>query len=386
MKTAEIMFSLIGLALTGRSVDDAVLDSIDENTLLSLYELSNKHDLSHIIAEALTTLGIKAEGEIMKKLERKQLVAIYRYEQIRYETESIREALEAAEIPFILLKGAKIREYYPEPFMRTSCDIDVLVNEKDLKRATLVLENNLLYTTNNKINFHDVSLYSKSGVHIELHHSIKENMEKMDKVLDAVWENSYPVSNGSYQYEQSAEYLYFHAVAHMAYHFLAGGCGVRSFLDLYLLNKKEMNMKKRDSLLLEAGLLQFEKEALRLACVWLDGGAHTESTSLMEEYILFGGAYGTLGGRVKVNQAKKGSRIGYILSRIWLPYKSIKTLYPILAEHKWLTPFYQVRRWLGLLFSDKRKRGRLELKKSADISRKENEKMGKLLLTLGLRQ
>lgn len=384
MKIAEAMFSLISLALTNKPVDGEILNGIDENALASLYELSNKHDLSHIIAEVLTTLGIKAEGEVAKKLERKHLIAIYRYEQIIYETERIKEVLEAAEIPFILLKGAKIREYYPQPFMRTSCDIDVLVNEKDLKKATLVLQNSLLYTTNNEIKYHDVSLYSKSGVHIELHHSIRENIDNMDKVLSLVWENSYPVSSGSYQYEQSVEYLYFHAVAHMAYHFLAGGCGVRSFLDLYLLNKKEMDTEKREALLTEAGLLQFEKKALRLASVWLDGVAHTESTSLMEEYILFGGAYGTFDGKVKVNQAKKGSRIGYILSRIWLPYKSMKRLYPILDGHKWLTPFYQVRRWFGLLLSDKRKRGRLELKKSADITRKENERMSRLLKELGL--
>ena len=40
--------------------------------------------------------------------------------------------IKKVQIPFLPLKGSVIRQYYPEPWMRTSCDIDILVDfEKD---------------------------------------------------------------------------------------------------------------------------------------------------------------------------------------------------------------------------------------------------------------
>ena len=48
------------------------------------------------------------------------MIAIYRYEKINYELNRLRSALNEAQIPFIPLKGSVLRQYYPEPWMRTS--------------------------------------------------------------------------------------------------------------------------------------------------------------------------------------------------------------------------------------------------------------------------
>ena len=45
-------------------------------------------------------------------------------------------ALEKAQIPFVPLKGSVIRKYYPEAWMRTSSDIDVLVHKEDVEKTT----------------------------------------------------------------------------------------------------------------------------------------------------------------------------------------------------------------------------------------------------------
>lgn len=48
------------------------------------------------------------------------MIAIYRYEKINYELNRLRSALNEAQIPFIPLEGSVLRQYYPEPWMRTS--------------------------------------------------------------------------------------------------------------------------------------------------------------------------------------------------------------------------------------------------------------------------
>ena len=73
------------------------------------------------------------------------MTAVYRYERINYELNCLTEALNQAEMPFIPLKGSILRQYYPEPWMRTSCDIDILVREEDIDAATQAIEKKLGY-------------------------------------------------------------------------------------------------------------------------------------------------------------------------------------------------------------------------------------------------
>ena len=45
-----------------------------------------------------------------------------RCEQQEYEFRRLADALEQAEIPFLSLKGVEMRDFCPEPWMRTGCD------------------------------------------------------------------------------------------------------------------------------------------------------------------------------------------------------------------------------------------------------------------------
>ena len=60
--------------------------------------------------------------------------------------------------------------------------------------------------------------------------------------------------------------------------------------------------------------------------------------------------YGTTQNRVAVQQVKKGGKFRYLLSRVFVSYKELAIKYPSLEKNKWLFPFYQVYRWLDLLF------------------------------------
>ena len=76
------------------------------------------------------------------------------------------------------LKGVVIRELYPEPWMRTSCDTDILVHRKDLKKAENVLINELEFVKQDE-SVYDVTLRSINGVTVELHYDlIEENPSK----------------------------------------------------------------------------------------------------------------------------------------------------------------------------------------------------------------
>ena len=87
----------------------------------------------------------------------------------------------------------------------------------------------------------------------------------------------------------------FHHIAHMAYHFVGGGCGLRFVLDLYLFQKKaEFDKKALNELLKIAGLNIFYDTVCELTEYWF---GKDESVSELvyetEKHILLGGIYGT---------------------------------------------------------------------------------------------
>ena len=175
-----------------------------------------------------------APVDVVKECDRARLRDTKQYILQNDALNKIRAALDDAQIPYIPLKGSVLRYLYPIPELRTSSDIDVLVQDDDLEKAVYAIENATSFV-NKKRNYHDISMVN-SQVHLELHFSILENMENIDRQLSRVWEYVVP-AEGS-RYKLTPEYQIFHIVAHMSYHMVHGGLGIRPFLDLWLLRKK----------------------------------------------------------------------------------------------------------------------------------------------------
>ena len=143
--------------------------------------------------------------------------------------------------------------------------------------------------------------------------------------------------------------------------------------------------KERRYELLKAGdLLSFAVAMEKLAEVWFSGAEHTELSKDLEQFILFGGVYGTVENRVAVQQTQKGGKFKYILSRIFLPYNQLKIVYPSVEKHKWLMPFYQIRRWFRLFRKGKVKKSLNEVNIAQKSDGQQTEKMQSMLRELGL--
>ena len=171
----------------------------------------------------------------------------------------------------------------------------------------------------------------------------------------------------------------------MAKHFENGGCGIRPFLDVWVLNHRvPFDREKRGRLLADGGLSAFAEQAGLLSEIWFGEAEHTELTRKMQTYILRGGLYGADENRIAVQQQKRGGKIGYALSKIFIPYDTIRFHYPILERHRWLTPAMEVRRWGKLIFCGHLRRTARELRYSGSISKDMAESTRAFLKELGL--
>ncbi len=386
MTISEIMFALVQTEMNETDISSDILNCLNDNTLSELYKLSSSQDIAHIVGSALSRGYHFTNDALDKGFESKILTAVYRYEHSKYALQEICEILETAKVPYIPLKGSVLREYYPQPWMRTSCDIDVLVHKNDVERAIKALCD-AQYVRDEDVTTHDCPLISPSGVRLELHYSLEQGeIPTADNLLQSVWDSSAVKEGSLYRYDMCNEMVMLYHIAHMAKHFILGGCGVRTFIDLWLLNKKmPFDTQKLQEMLSQSGLAEFYKETSKLSDVWMDNQAHDDITFSIEKFVMTGGLYGSASNSASVKAAKGEGRVKTFLKLLFLPRKSLEIIYPKLKKYPILFPFYQVKRWFRVFSKKRRKRISNVMTARSSVQKDKQEAVTDLLSSLKLK-
>jgi hypothetical protein len=208
-----------------------------------------------------------------------------------------------------------------------------------------------------------------SGVHVELRYNPSAVSDKSRQVLSSIWDNV--VDKNAYKLAMTNEMFYFYHLEHMAGHFVAGGCGVRFFLDVQVLNNTlEFNEDLKNQLLRDAKLDVFADKVEQTAECWFGNGVDSQLIQDVEEYVLSAGLYGRMKNRVAIKRIEKG-KLRFLVSRIFLPYNKLKFKYSRLQKYPILFPYYQIKRWFNLFNKDCRKKSVSEFKEvtNGDIER-----------------
>lgn len=385
MKAEEVLFALLRSAVAGTALGQDVKDACAPEMLDAVYALASPQGLAGAAAQVLADSGLLGDNAPSKKLRASAMQAFCRYGQQNYELESIFRCLEDAKVCYIPLKGAVVRKYYPQPWMRTSCDIDILVREEDLDRAVEALKQGLGYTQPHARSYHDISLFSKSGVHLELHFSLKEHDKRLDSGLTKAWEYAVAEKQDGYRYALRADFFVYHLVAHTAYHFTSAGCGARPVLDLWLLkHKMGYDEESVKALCAVSQITPFYEALQKLAEVWFSGAQSTVFLDRMGSYILHAGFGGSQENAVAAGVLKNGSKRKYVLSRLFLPIDILQQYYPILQKHRWLMPLCQIRRWFDALARRRLSAAVEEFKTSRNVDQQKADETAELFSLLGL--
>ena len=382
-RITRFMMQMLRSELTGTPIDPGFFGTLTEADWNRLFAVSVHHDVAHLLGDLITREELLVPEKTKKGFDEVFCEAVLRAQLFEAELNRLGAVFQKAGIPFLPLKGAVIRRLYPEPWMRTSCDIDILIHREDVKKAKILLTKDLNYRFEKQA-YHELSLYSPSGVHLELHFTIEEHTPTLDRVLKRSWDYAEPVKEGSFCYRFQNAFLVFYSVAHAAYHFNCGGCGVRPLIDQYLLEQKvRYDRAVYKSLLQEANLTVFEEAFTRLWRVWFLSEEHDDLTRRMESYLLTAGVYGSLENRETVRLIRRG-RFGNFLSRIWLPYESLIIKYPSLKGKRILQPLYEIRRWFTLFKRGKMENIRKEVKTNLAVNPEQKEQVHSLLGDLNL--
>jgi len=384
MRLDELLVNLVAREVLGKKIDDdGIKKELSENSkaVEFLYELSKLHDLSHIVCLALKNIGVWGKDEIYAKFQRQQNLAVYRYEQLEYELKRVSAALDEAQIPYMPLKGAVIRNLYPQGWMRTSSDIDVLVEEKNKKRAQTILTEQCGYSVKGTYRT-EITFHTSEGICIELHHV--DTKSKIREIPEDVWTKAVS-EDGTYRNDMSDEMLYCHIVAHLTKHLIASGCGLKPFFDMYVIEKNcKLDFDEIEKMLDEAGLLKAYKVLRQAVKAWLEDGENNELTDVIYKRVIMSGSYGNSDTGDKMRHRNKGGKIRYVLSLFFLDRTEMERRYPILKEHPKRLPLYHIKRWGHLIFHGRIKSSAEIIGKHMAVPDKDVEKLNFMLKEMGL--
>lgn len=342
--------------------------------------IAKRQSIIPIIIEGLNNLG--CSDLLSEEMNIQKAKAVYDYHQRNESLKQIATAFEADAIDFIPLKGAVLRVLYPQPWMRTSNDIDVLVRDSSVERATVSLEKRTGFKKF-KMGFHDVH-FANEKVHLELHFNLLDDVGLIDDVFALAWNYAKPEENG-YCYKFTAEYQMFYIVAHACKHFKGGGgIGIRPLLDIWLLKTRTVfDDDEVCALCDKAGILKFYETCISLLSTWFENKSHTALTRDFEELVLSGGVFGSA--HLKILSRKRRKKgVKYALSRLFIKNTRLKGMYPICKKYPILIPLYQMKRWIYLLKPKKQQEVREELKHARSISQADIDRYDGLMKRLGL--
>jgi len=327
------------------------------------YILARENGLSGMVFNALDKtliseevyLRFKKDFFLFNSQHEKQVVLIKKMEQLLNENK----------IEHIFLKGTSLKAYYPESYMRSMGDIDLLVKKEKMKEVFLIFKANKISLIA-KSSAHD-NYEDNQGLSIEVHPEISREIQtKYDDISNHTWEESINVYESRYQLNPEYELCYL--LVHMIKHFYSSGVGLRSVLDIGLFIKENIEIIDEKELrrqLDQYQLNQFFLNILYLNKVYFDINPlpkmlddfimKKEVYNSLTDYILTSGVHGhgisfnRFIGRLGSNQLQNKSRLSLVISIVFPGYQAMKGMYSWLKYLPFLLPLTWMIRWFKIM-------------------------------------
>lgn len=330
------------LYLCGCAVRETVPDlSLVSSELGELLDFAAFHVIRAPAATALSAAGVR-DARVTHAMD----VAVRNTLLFAYETAELEKRLEAAGIWYVLLKGARLKDFYPRAEMRQMSDRDILMDptRREDVRAILLDMGYEIEEYGGVLSYHDV--YRKPPVFcFEMHRLLFHPLSDFYAYYKNVKDRLLPAGGCEYRFTDEDFYLY--TLAHEYKHYAREGTGLRSLLDLYvMLTRMELDFSYIEREAEKLGIAAFERQNRELARSVFEGRPLDEAQREMLDYLARCGVYGHRENIAKhrVERADMG-RLAYVLHRLSVPvsrknpyYIYFEEQYPLFYRHRVLLP------------------------------------------------
>jgi len=231
----------------------------------------------------------------MAQLRAMEIVRDVAFHTTRAKVESI---LEENGIRYVPLKGAFMKNFYPQTYHRPARDYDVLIDESEMLRAEELLMKKMGFEEDGVCRHH-YSLKNDSGyLEVELHRFLM-GPDGVD-IVDDIWSRVLPVetegTKKTLEYRLTAEDFYLYMVGHFAKHWLSNEATIRTFVDVWIFNQKfgaDLDRARLDESLRKLGILDFVRNVERAGNVWFGNLESDEIVDAMASQLFNLNLFGT---------------------------------------------------------------------------------------------
>lgn len=310
---------------------------VDEN---KLYEIAEQNEVSNFLQNwaneyASENLKSKVQMDFNKQILKDTNQSI--------EFENLLNKFEKEGIKILVFKGFLTKCLYPQEYMRKMCDIDILVQKKDFKRATEIIKD----LGFKKLHNHEKHLVFAKNiiVIVEVHREMTTPNDVGYEYFTNVWQNCIKYKDYKNIYQMNLEDNYIFCIVHLLIHFKDYGINIRDILDVYLYNEKfksKLDYEKINKEFEVLGLKDFEKNIKEISYKWFDGkqemnkDSQDEEFSHIEKYILEGP---NLNKRVIYSVINNMDKKNRVFSLFFPKLKVMQCKYPVLRKSPYLLPF-----------------------------------------------
>ena len=363
-KSAKDFIYLTSCMLNVVAPDRSRLETMD---LSKVYKLAKRHMLASAIYMSLEQADclMYMDKELAAEWRMYTDAVLRKNILMNVERKRILDRFESEGIWYALLKGCIIADYYPDFGMREMADNDILFDAACQERVRDIMIERGYHVESYKESHHDVYL-KEPAYNFEMHRDLVDRLDFSGLYMYFADVSERLIRNTDRQYEchLSVEDFYIFFIGHAFKHYeYAGGTGLRTLADTYLLNRQlKMDRESLEQTFKTLRINKFEQELAHLAdkvfnepeIIYCSSGDTklTFSERQMLEFILGSGVFGTRNNRIRKQLVRDGgsddihimTRITYILHRLYPKGEGYVVRYPFFYKHVWAYVFLPIYR------------------------------------------
>lgn len=371
-KIDEHLIYLISCALRGTEVKAEFIDEID---LVGLFVLAQKHSVAAMVCMALekTDAFEQADRAVKKRWLDAKNNAVRKNILLDADRQILMDEMENAGIRHMPLKGSILKDWYPQYGMREMTDIDIFFDETKREQVKdIFLRHDYSVYAFNKSN-HDV--YLKPPVYnFEMHANLfdEKNSKDITAKYRGIEQKLISDDNKKFRFRFTQEDFYVYLITHAFKHYNFSGTGIRTLVDIYVMNQKIGSAMDRGYVRKELQILgveAFEKNSRDLGekifCdVPISQISLTAEERTMLQHCMGVGTYGSfersINGTLRSIQKDKEpitgfTKVKYCMKRLFPGREWCKNNYPFVYRHPCLLPFFWIWRCIKKIPISKKK-------------------------------
>lgn len=279
-----------------------------------------------------------------------------------YEYENLLNLFEQNQISVLPLKGFVLKRVYPKPELRSMGDLDLCCAKQQAEQIYQCLCANGYHAAQFGRTHTDKYIHT-TGIYVEVHTDLSNEAFSSEaaRYLAGLLEQAHPMKGHRFVLDLAPEDHYIYIMLHLLKHFMHGGTGLRSVLDVWAYRRQvPMNQTVLEHAWKRFGIEGFAANMEQLADAWMDNTRPSGVQQRLGDYLVGSGVYGNTQNLVANLVTDAGTSVyrkkwNYMRKRLFWPYQKMKNRFPVLDRAPVLLPVFWVYRLWIALFRERRR-------------------------------